>query len=74
MCVLPHFYRSYKLKGNTHELDPWGHEYLRALAGDIGREYAARVTAKAADLKDMEDDGAWWNKITYNVRVRAILS
>ncbi len=51
------FYPSYKLKGNTHELAPWGHEYLQALAGDIGREYAARMTAKADELKDMEDDG-----------------
>ncbi len=51
------FYHSYKLKGNTHELAPWGHEYLRALGGDIGREYAARMTAKADELKDMEDDG-----------------
>ncbi len=55
MC--PKFYRSYKLKGNTHELDAWGHEYLRSLAGDIGREYSERMMAKAADLKNMEDDG-----------------
>ncbi len=57
VCVCPKFYRSYKLKGNTHELDAWGHEYLRSLAGDIGREYSERMMAKAADLKNMEDDG-----------------
>ncbi len=59
VCVFLHFSHSYKLKGNTHELDSWGHEYLRALAGDIGKEHTARVMAKAADLKDMENDGAW---------------
>jgi 26S proteasome regulatory subunit N1 len=34
---------SFKLQGNVSDLGAWGHEYVRSLAGEIGREYASRV-------------------------------
>ncbi|CAM9201393.1 unnamed protein product [Chrysoparadoxa australica] len=36
---------NFKLAGNRTDLGRWGHEYLRCLAGEIGQEYTARVTA-----------------------------
>lgn len=33
---------NYKLKGNTKELEEWGHEYVRSLAGQIGQEFEER--------------------------------
>jgi len=35
----------YKLTGNPLELAPWGAEYIRCLAGQIGEEYNERMTA-----------------------------
>jgi 26S proteasome regulatory subunit N1 len=32
----------YKLQGNTSDLETWGHEYMRHLAGEIAEEYKAR--------------------------------
>lgn len=34
---------NYCLKGELSELHQWGHEYLRSMAGMIGREYNKRV-------------------------------
>ena len=33
----------YTLKGTQSKLEEWGHEYLRALAGQIGAQYNIRV-------------------------------
>ena len=33
----------YCLKGTRNNLVSWGHEYLRALAGQIGKEYESRI-------------------------------
>jgi len=33
----------YCIKGSKKNLESWGHEYLRALAGQIGNEYNKRV-------------------------------
>uniref|UniRef100_A0A7S2S7N3 26S proteasome non-ATPase regulatory subunit 2 n=1 Tax=Mucochytrium quahogii TaxID=96639 RepID=A0A7S2S7N3_9STRA len=50
----------YKLDGNRHELGPWGHEFIRALSGEISQEFAARTTATppqdCADLLGLVDD------------------
>ncbi|KAF6261976.1 26S proteasome regulatory complex [Scenedesmus sp. NREL 46B-D3] len=32
----------YKLQGNTSDLETWGHEYMRHLAGEIAEEYKVR--------------------------------
>lgn len=34
---------SYCLKGSMNELQTWGYEYLRALSGQIGKEYIQLV-------------------------------
>lgn len=36
---------NFKLKGNRSDLGSWGHEYIRALAGEVGDEYNARMAA-----------------------------
>jgi len=36
---------NYKLKGNRGDLDTWGHEYIRHLAGEIGTEHQRRTEA-----------------------------
>jgi hypothetical protein len=33
----------YCLKGTLTDLVQWGHEYLRALSGQIGKQYNKRV-------------------------------
>ena len=48
----------YKLLGNSVDLGDWGHEYVRALAGEIGQEAQSRTEADASvptgkDLMDM---------------------
>ncbi|CAK9020190.1 26S proteasome non-ATPase regulatory subunit 2 [Durusdinium trenchii] len=35
----------FKLEGNRDELGIWGHEFVRALSGEISQEYVARITA-----------------------------
>ena len=40
---------SYKLKGDPTDLGSWGHEFVRALAGEIGEEYNARSIKAAED-------------------------
>lgn len=42
----------YCLEGTKRNLVDWGHEYLRALAGEIGREYNKRVEA-GSDISDL---------------------
>jgi 26S proteasome regulatory subunit N1 len=42
-----------KLMGNRLDLAPWGAEYIRCLAGEIGQEYNDRTLA-AAEGEDME--------------------
>jgi 26S proteasome regulatory subunit N1 len=34
-----------KLRGDTADLDSWGHEYVRALAGEVGTDWGARQSA-----------------------------
>lgn len=41
----------YKLSGSKDALGTWGHEYVRALAGEIGQEYSQRQT----DEKPVDD-------------------
>mmetsp|Transcript_42278 Transcript_42278/g.97895 ORF Transcript_42278/g.97895 Transcript_42278/m.97895 type:complete len:911 (+) Transcript_42278:49-2781(+) len=44
----------YKLVGNRSELGSWGHEYIRALSGEVGEEYNARLTAEVKAPADGE--------------------
>lgn len=44
----------YVLQGTRTNLIDWGHEYLRALAGEIGHEYNERVE-KHEDTRDLLD-------------------
>jgi 26S proteasome regulatory subunit N1 len=37
---------NYKLAGNVHDLGSWGHEFVRALAGEIGEEFTSRITSE----------------------------
>jgi 26S proteasome regulatory subunit N1 len=46
----------YKLQGHQEDLQPWGHEYLRALAGEIGQEYLARVIASSENDDEVVTD------------------
>ena len=39
------------LAGTQHNLIEWGHEYLRSLSGEIGKEYNKRVE----DSKEIDD-------------------
>lgn len=41
----------YCLQGDKSRIIEWGHEYLRALAGEIGQEYNKRVE----ESKDFDD-------------------
>jgi 26S proteasome regulatory subunit N1 len=34
---------AFKLQGHTDDLEAWGHEYMRHLAGEISEEYKVRV-------------------------------
>ncbi|KAM3573375.1 hypothetical protein VYU27_004675 [Nannochloropsis oceanica] len=36
----------FKLESNLGDLGSWGHEFVRSLAGEIGEEYTARMTAE----------------------------
>lgn len=47
----------YKLRGHLEDLASWGHEYLRALAGEIALEYNERLNASKPD-EDAADDAA----------------
>ena len=42
------------LEGSKNNLVEWGHEYLRALAGEIGNEFGKRV-ATQTDNRDLMD-------------------
>jgi 26S proteasome regulatory subunit N1 len=42
----------YKLQGNTSDLETWGHEYMRHLAGEIAEEYKVRH-AKEQPVDDL---------------------
>lgn len=42
----------YCLLGTKRNLIEWGHEYLRSLAGEIGREYTKR-TEKQEDISEL---------------------
>lgn len=50
----------FKMMGNRRELGEWGHEFVRALSGEISQEFTARVTAEPPtatdDLLKMVDD------------------
>ncbi|KAH7481928.1 hypothetical protein PRIC1_009605 [Phytophthora ramorum] len=45
----------FKLQGNSTDLGAWGHEFVRSLAGEVGEEYNARVTAENALDPDVSD-------------------
>ncbi|GMF21146.1 unnamed protein product [Phytophthora lilii] len=45
----------FKLLGNTTDLGSWGHEFVRSLAGEVGEEYNARITAEDAVDPDVSD-------------------
>ena len=47
----------YCLKGSLTDLQSWGHEYLRSLAGQIGKHYNLRVEKdeSADDLMKLVD-------------------
>jgi 26S proteasome regulatory subunit N1 len=40
------------LEGTQHNLIEWGHEYLRSLSGEIGKEYNKRVE-QSTDFEDL---------------------
>jgi len=44
----------YCLQGSRRNLVTWGHEYLRALAGQIGKEYESRIE-KDEPLEDINE-------------------
>ena len=48
---------NYCLKGSLTDLHTWGHEYLRSLAGQIGKHYNLRVEKdeSADDLMKLVD-------------------
>jgi 26S proteasome regulatory subunit N1 len=39
----------YKLQGHTDDLETWGHEYMRHLAGEISEEYKVGCSGPAAE-------------------------
>mmetsp|Transcript_15590 Transcript_15590/g.27683 ORF Transcript_15590/g.27683 Transcript_15590/m.27683 type:complete len:931 (+) Transcript_15590:332-3124(+) len=43
----------FKLEGNPTDLGVWGHEFVRALSGEISQEYVARTTA--TPVQDTEE-------------------
>ena len=43
----------YRLAGSGSDVTQWGHEYLRALAGELAREYEARASKE--DEEEMEN-------------------
>lgn len=43
----------YCLSGTIKDIPSWGHEYLRALAGQIGKEQDNRVERGEADTEDL---------------------
>ncbi|KUF87302.1 26S proteasome non-ATPase regulatory subunit 2 B [Phytophthora nicotianae] len=45
----------FKLLGNSTDLGSWGHEFVRSLAGEVGEEYNARITAENAVDPDVRD-------------------
>lgn len=46
---------TFKLAGHPTDLGSWGHEFVRSLCGEIGREYAARTTGEDAAGADVSD-------------------
>lgn len=42
----------FKLQGTLTELSSWGHEYMRALSGEISQEYTARVILSSTSSPD----------------------
>lgn len=46
---------TFKLAGHPTDLGSWGHEFVRSLCGEIGREYAARTTGEDAAKADVSD-------------------
>jgi 26S proteasome regulatory subunit N1 len=45
----------FKLQGNKQDLSLWGHEYVRALSGEIAAEYAARYEHSAEEEPFIDD-------------------
>ena len=45
----------YKLMGNSTDLGSWGHEYVRAIAGEIGQESQAQ-TEKDALIEQLREN------------------
>ena len=43
----------YKMKGHATDLGSWGHEFVRALCGEIGQEYSARFNAGENMVEDL---------------------
>lgn len=42
----------FKLAGNVKDLGSWGHEFVRSLAGEVGEEYASRITSEPPQAVD----------------------
>merc|ERR1719262_2000107 len=47
----------FKKQGTINDLGSWGHEFVRALAGELGAEYTARQLANNTDdfMTDVRD-------------------
>lgn len=45
----------FKLLGNSIDLGSWGHEFVRSIAGEVGEEYNARMTAESQEEPDVSD-------------------
>lgn len=49
----------YKLLGDTDNLDTWGHEYLRHIAGEISAEFQVRRRGRGFGRGGEEVGGSW---------------
>ncbi|DAZ95507.1 TPA: hypothetical protein N0F65_001846 [Lagenidium giganteum] len=45
----------FKLMGNSTDLGSWGHEFVRSIAGEVGEEYNARLTAETEGEADVAE-------------------
>lgn len=65
----------YKLAGTRGDLDTWGHEYIRHLAGEIGAEHARRTEANppedTSELMELVDQIVPFN-ISHSAEAEAV--
>jgi hypothetical protein len=62
---------AFKLQGHTDDLETWGHEYMRHLAGEISEEYKVRVLCVfcvCVDVLSRWLDGGEGNRGVYDTQ------